>query len=144
MAAARKAFEEGPWPKFTPTERGRLLFKLADLIERDLDTIASVESLDNGKSITLSKGDLGAVLGTLRYYGGWADKIHGKVIETKPDMFNVIRHEPIGVCGQIIPWNFPLLMVSISFLYLHITELTFCNSSHGKLVPPSLQEILLS
>lgn len=110
VAAARKAFEEGPWPKFTPSERGRALFKLADLVEKDKELLASIESLDNGKSINMARGDLDAVIGTLRYYAGWADKIHGKVIETKHDMFNVIRHEPIGVCGQIIPWNFPLLM----------------------------------
>lgn len=110
VAAARKAFEEGPWPKMSPSQRGALLFKLADLIERDLLLLASIESLDNGKSITMAKGDIGAVVGTIRYYAGWADKIHGKVIDTQTDRFNFIKHEPIGVCGQIIPWNFPLLM----------------------------------
>jgi len=95
----------------SPSQRGALLFKLADLIERDSLLLASIESLDNGKSITMAKGDLTAVVGTIRYYAGWADKIHGKIIDTQADRFNFTKHEPIGVCGQIIPWNFPLLMV---------------------------------
>jgi len=109
VAAARKAFE-GPWRKETPEHRGRLLVKLADLFEKNVDLLAAVESLDNGKAITMAKGDVGACAGCLRYYGGWADKIEGKVIDTSHDTFNYIRKEPIGVCGQIIPWNFPLLM----------------------------------
>ena len=86
--------------------------KLADLFEKNLLLLASVEALDNGKSITMAKGDIGAVIATLRYYAGWADKIHGKVVDTGPDKFNFVKYEPIGVCGQIIPWNFPMLMVS--------------------------------
>jgi len=109
VAAARKAFE-GPWRKETPENRGRLLVKLADLFEKNVDLLAAVESLDNGKAITMAKGDVGAAAGCLRYYGGWADKIEGKVVETTHDTFNYVRKEPIGVCGQIIPWNFPLLM----------------------------------
>ena len=114
VAAARKAFEEGPWSTITPAARGALMLKLAELVERDLLLLASIESLDNGKGITLAKGDVGAVAATIRYYGGWADKIHGKVVETQNDRFNYTTHEPIGVCGQIIPWNFPLLMVALS------------------------------
>ncbi|KAK3067823.1 aldehyde dehydrogenase (NAD(P)(+)) ald5 [Teratosphaeriaceae sp. CCFEE 6253] len=109
VAAARKAFE-GPWRKETPENRGRLLVKLADLFENNLDLLASVESLDNGKAVSMAKVDIGMSAGCLRYYGGWADKIEGKVMDTTPDTFNYIRKEPIGVCGQIIPWNFPLLM----------------------------------
>ncbi|KAF2463348.1 aldehyde dehydrogenase, allergen Cla h 10 [Lindgomyces ingoldianus] len=109
VAAARKAFE-GPWRKETPENRGKLLVKLADLFEKNIDILAAAESLDNGKAITMAKGDVGACAGTLRYYGGWSDKIEGKVIETTHDTFNYTRKEPIGVCGQIIPWNFPLLM----------------------------------
>ncbi|ORX99030.1 aldehyde dehydrogenase, allergen Cla h 10 [Clohesyomyces aquaticus] len=109
VAAARKAFE-GSWRKETPEQRGKYLVKLADLFEKNIDLLAAVESLDNGKAITMAKGDVGACAGTLRYYGGWADKIEGKVIETAHDTFNYTRKEPIGVCGQIIPWNFPLLM----------------------------------
>ncbi|KAF8462373.1 aldehyde dehydrogenase domain-containing protein [Kalaharituber pfeilii] len=110
VAAARKAFEEGAWPKTTPSERGRLLAKLGDLIERDAELLAFIDALDNGKSISLARGDIDIVLDTIRYYAGWADKVHGKVVETAVDKFNYIRYEPIGVCGQIIPWNFPLMM----------------------------------
>ncbi|RFU73186.1 aldehyde dehydrogenase [Trichoderma arundinaceum] len=110
VAAARKAFNT-TWRAVTPGERGRLLLKLADLTEKNLELLAAVESLDNGKSISLAKGDVGAVAGCLRYYGGWADKIEGKTLDIAPDMFNYTRHEPLGVCGQIIPWNFPLLML---------------------------------
>jgi len=111
VAAARKAFD-GSWRKVTPEERGKLLVKLSDLVVRDLDLLAAVESLDNGKSISMAKGDLGAVAGCLRYYGGWADKIEGKVIDTNSDTFSYTKQEPIGVCGQIIPWNFPMLMAA--------------------------------
>ncbi|KAF9740964.1 Aldehyde dehydrogenase [Paraphaeosphaeria minitans] len=111
VSAARKAFE-GPWRKEPPENRGRLLVKLADLFEKNLDLLAAVESLDNGKAISMAKGDVAASAGCLRYYGGWADKIEGKVVDTTPDTFNYIKKEPIGVCGQIIPWNFPLLMWS--------------------------------
>jgi len=109
VAAARKAFE-GSWRHVTPENRGKLLVNLANLVEKNLDLLAAVESLDNGKSIGLAKGDVGAVAGCLRYYGGWADKIEGKVMDTNSDTFSYTRQEPIGVCGQIIPWNFPLLM----------------------------------
>jgi len=109
VSAARKAFE-GSWRQVTPEQRGKYLVKLADLFEKNLDLLAAVESLDNGKAITMAKGDVGACAGTLRYYGGWADKIEGKVIDTSHDTFNYTKKEPIGVCGQIIPWNFPLLM----------------------------------
>ncbi|KAL6793640.1 aldehyde dehydrogenase domain-containing protein [Trichoderma sp. SZMC 28013] len=111
VAAARKAFNT-TWRKVAPGERGRLMLKLADLAEKNLDLLAAVESLDNGKSITMARGDVGAVVGCIRYYGGWADKIEGKTLDIAPDMFNYTRHEPLGVCGQIIPWNFPLLMLA--------------------------------
>jgi aldehyde dehydrogenase (NAD+) len=109
VSAARKAFE-GDWRKVTPGDRGKLLFKLADLFEKNLEKLAAVESLDNGKAITMAKGDVGACAGCLRYYGGWADKIEGKVVDTSHDTFNYVKKEPVGVCAQIIPWNFPLLM----------------------------------
>lgn len=109
MAAARKAFE-GEWRQTTPQKRSILLIKLAELIEKNSELLAAVESLDNGKSISMARGDIGAVIGCIRYYGGWADKIEGKTIDIAPDMFHYTRPEPLGVCGQIIPWNFPLLM----------------------------------
>ncbi len=102
MSAARKAFEE-TWRHVTPEQRGKYLTKLADLFERDLEQLSAIESLDNGKAFSMAKVDIGMCAGCLRYYGGWADKIEGKVIDTTPDTFNYIRKEPVGVCGQIIP-----------------------------------------
>lgn len=109
VAAARKAFT-GVWHTTTPSDRGRYLTKLADLFEQEIDTLSAIEALDNGKAFTMAKGDLTAAAGCLRYYGGWADKLHGKVIDTDTESFNYTRHEAVGVCGQIIPWNFPMLM----------------------------------
>ena len=111
VAAARKAFE-GPWKQITPQERGTMLHKLADYINSNLKTIAAVESLDNGKSITMAAADVSYVVGCLKYYAGWADKVHGQVVDTGPENLNYVKREPVGVCGQIIPWNFPLLMFS--------------------------------
>ncbi|KAK7429206.1 aldehyde dehydrogenase (NAD(P)(+)) ald5 [Neonectria magnoliae] len=111
VSAARKAFD-GVWRNTSPQERSLYLLKLADLAEKNQEILAAVESLDNGKSITNARGDVGAVIGCLRYYAGWADKIEGKTIDIAPDMFHYTRPEPIGVCGQIIPWNFPLLMLA--------------------------------
>ncbi|MCJ1259129.1 aldehyde dehydrogenase (NAD(P)(+)) ald5 [Lignoscripta atroalba] len=111
VAAARKAFE-GEWRNTTPEQKGKYLNRLAVLVEENLDTLAAIESLDNGKAVTMAKGDVGMVAGCLRYYGGWADKIEGKVIETNHETFNYTKQEPIGVCAQIIPWNFPLLMLA--------------------------------
>ncbi|KAF2667765.1 aldehyde dehydrogenase, allergen Cla h 10 [Microthyrium microscopicum] len=109
VKAARAAFE-GEWRKVTPEDRGKYLHKLADLFERDLETLAAIETLDNGKAFSMAKGDVGMCVSTLHYYAGWADKIEGKVIDTNHETFNYVKKEPIGVCGQIIPWNFPLLM----------------------------------
>ncbi|MCJ1473290.1 aldehyde dehydrogenase (NAD(P)(+)) ald5 [Lambiella insularis] len=109
VSAARKAFE-GPWRLTPPEQRGKLLVKFSELIERETKTLAALESLDNGKALTMATFDVSLVASCLRYYGGWADKIEGKVIDTVPDHFNYTRQEPIGVCAQIIPWNFPLLM----------------------------------
>jgi aldehyde dehydrogenase (NAD+) len=111
VAAARKAFE-GEWRRVAPKERGAMLNKLADIAEKNLDLLAAVESLDNGKAITMARGDVAMSIETLRYYAGWADKIEGKTIDVNADTFTYTRPEPIGVCAQIIPWNFPLLMLS--------------------------------
>lgn len=101
VAAARKAFE-GPWKKVTPEDRGKMLANLAGLIEKNLDTLAAVESLDNGKSISMAKGDVGAAAACLRYYGGWADKIEGKVIDTNSEMFSYTRQEPVSFLSIIV------------------------------------------
>ncbi|KAJ5788856.1 uncharacterized protein N7518_005867 [Penicillium psychrosexuale] len=109
VKAAREAFE-GPWKKVTPSDRGRMLTKLSELFERDMETLASIEALDNGKAVTMAKVDIANAAGCLRYYGGWADKITGQTIDTNSETLSYTRHEPVGVCGQIIPWNFPILM----------------------------------
>jgi aldehyde dehydrogenase (NAD+) len=111
VKAARKAFEDGPWPKMAASERGRLLHKLADLIEKNQEELAALESLDNGKPLRDSLNiDLPMTIKCYRYYAGWADKVHGKTIPVEGPYFCYTRHEPVGVVGQIIPWNFPLLM----------------------------------
>lgn len=95
VIAARKAFE-GSWRKTSPQQRSLLLLKLADILEKNADLLAAVESLDNGKSISMAKGDVNSVVGCIRYYGGWADKIEGKTIDIDPDMFHYTRPEPVS------------------------------------------------
>jgi len=111
VKAARTAFDRGPWRKTSGTERSRLLNRLADLIEKNADDLARLESLDNGKPLAMAKAmDVAATIGCYRYYAGWADKVMGKTIPIDGPFFCYTRHEAIGVCGQIIPWNFPMLM----------------------------------
>ncbi len=111
--AARAAFETGPWSRMDARDRGRLLNRLADLAESHLDELAALETLDNGKPISDARAaDLPLAIDCLRYYAGWADKVHGQTIPVRGDYFCYTRREPIGVCGQIIPGNFPLLMVA--------------------------------
>jgi aldehyde dehydrogenase (NAD+) len=94
-------------------ERGKRLIALAEALEANIDELAAIESLDNGKAFAIAKGfDVAEAAATLRYYGGWADKITGQTIETNDSKFGYTRHEPIGVVGQIIPWNFPIYMLS--------------------------------
>jgi len=113
VKAARKAFDTGPWRKTDARDRGRMLYNLADLIEKQIDDLAELETLDNGKPIRESRhADLPLVVDCFRYYAGWADKIHGQTIPIRGNHFCYTRREPVGVAGQIIPWNFPMLMVS--------------------------------
>lgn len=113
VKAARKAFEEGPWSKMDARDRGILMNKLADLIEEEADELAALESLDNGKPIRDARAaDLVLTIDCLRYYAGYADKIHGQTIPVRGNYFTYTRKEPVGVVGQIIPWNFPMLMVA--------------------------------
>ncbi|XP_031638320.1 aldehyde dehydrogenase, mitochondrial [Contarinia nasturtii] len=114
VAAAREAFKLGsPWRRMDASERGSLLYKLADLMERDRSYLASLETFDNGKPFSASYYvDVPFSIKNLRYFAGWADKNHGKTIPMDGDYFAYTRHEPVGVCGQIIPWNFPLLMMA--------------------------------
>src|ERR1700675_2196110 len=109
--AARVAFETGPWHKTSGSQRAQLLHRLADLIEKHADELAQLEALDNGKPYQVAKAaDLPLTVACYRYYAGWADKIQGKTIPVNGNYFCYTRHEPVGVVGQIIPWNFPLLM----------------------------------
>jgi len=113
VKAARKQFDGGEWSKMDARDRGRLINKLADLIEEEAADLAALETLDNGKPIRDSKAaDLPLTIDCLRYYAGYADKIHGQTIPVRGNYFTYTRKEPVGVVGQIIPWNFPMLMVA--------------------------------
>lgn len=112
VKAARRAFgAKAPWRRMPSAQRSKLLNRLADLIEKNIEELATLESLDNGKPRQVAlTADLPLVIACYRYYAGWADKIQGKTIPLSGDYFCYTRHEPVGVVGQIIPWNFPLLM----------------------------------
>ncbi|KAL5723675.1 aldehyde dehydrogenase (NAD(+)) [Ranunculus cassubicifolius] len=111
VAAARKAFDEGPWPKMTAYERSRIMFRFADLIEKHNDELATLETWDNGKPFSqAAQVELPMIARIIRYYAGWADKIHGLTVPADGPYHVQTLHEPIGVAGQIVPWNFPLLM----------------------------------
>jgi len=113
VRAARQALETGPWSRLSARDRGRLLFKLAALIDQHRDELARLETLDNGKPIRETTNvDLPFAIATFEYYGGWADKIHGDTIPVDGPYLNYTLREPVGVVGQIIPWNFPLLMAA--------------------------------
>jgi acyl-CoA reductase-like NAD-dependent aldehyde dehydrogenase len=110
VTAARKAFDDrtGPWRRMSASDRGKLIWKLADLIEGHIDEIAELETLDNGKPIFESRQvDMPMVIDVLRYYAGLATKIHGETVNTFEMAFTYTLREPIGVVGLIIPWNFP-------------------------------------
>ncbi|MGB5636756.1 MAG: aldehyde dehydrogenase family protein [Waterburya sp.] len=111
VKAARKAFTTGSWARMSGGDRAALLYKLADLLEEHLEELAHLETLDNGKPLRESLNvDLPLTIQCYRYFAGWADKIQGKTIPLAGDFLCYTRREPIGVIGQIIPWNFPLLM----------------------------------
>lgn len=111
VKAARKAFDHGPWPRLPGTERARILNKYADLVEQHLEELARLETLDNGKPLEACRaGDIPSCVKALRYYAGYADKIHGLTLKMGGEYQGYTLHEPIGVVGQIIPWNYPLSM----------------------------------
>ncbi len=119
VQAARRAFEEGPWRKMTVSERGKLIWKFADLIEQHLEEFAQLETLDNGKPLAIARAaDVPLTIEHFRYYAGLTTKIHGETLDLSvpyapgAEFFDYTRREPIGVVGQIIPWNFPLLMAA--------------------------------
>lgn len=104
VSAARLALEKGTWRDLSASERGRLLMKLADLVESNRELLATIETWDNGKpySVALDE-DVNEVAEVFRYYAGWADKVYGQVIDTHSAKFAYTVREPLGVCGQIIP-----------------------------------------
>jgi aldehyde dehydrogenase (NAD+) len=112
VRAARKALEQGHWGRMDAVERGKLLFRLADLIEANAEPLARLETLNSGKTIRDSRGDLGDVVNCIRYYAGWADKIEGRTIPMRGNYLCYTLRQPVGVVGQIIPWNFPLAMLA--------------------------------
>jgi len=113
VSAARRAFDYGPWPKMSGRERGRIMHRFADLLEKHAEELAQLETLDNGKPIFFSRAaDVPLSVDFFRYFAGWADKLHGKTIPVDGDFLAYTLLEPIGVVGAIIPWNFPLLMAS--------------------------------
>ncbi|WP_181350863.1 betaine-aldehyde dehydrogenase [Thalassobacillus sp. CUG 92003] len=111
--AARTAFDQGEWRQTPASDRGRIVLKIAELIERDKQELAELETLDSGKTVSESLDDMSDIAEVFRYYGGLADKDGGEVIESPiPDSRSKVVREPVGVCGQITPWNYPLLQAS--------------------------------
>jgi len=112
VKAARAAMKSPSWRDMSPTDRGNLMIRLSSIVEAHADALATIETWDNGKPYNDSLGDVGEVVSVFKYYGGYADKIHGQVIDTGVDKFAYTIKEPVGVCGQIIPWNYPLAMAA--------------------------------
>ncbi|KAI4343766.1 hypothetical protein L6164_011075 [Bauhinia variegata] len=111
VSAARKAFDEGPWPKMTPYERSRMMLRFADLVEKHSDELAALETWNSGKPYEQAANvELPMFVRLFHYYAGWADKIHGLTVQADGNYHAQTLHEPIGVAGQIIPWNFPLFL----------------------------------
>jgi aldehyde dehydrogenase (NAD+) len=113
VEAARKAFESGPWPEMSASDRGKILWKIGDLIDKYNEELGTLETLDNGKPVFESRQvDLPMVAEVFRYYAGWATKIHGETVPVRGPFLNYTLREPIGVVAAIVPWNFPLLLAS--------------------------------
>jgi phenylacetaldehyde dehydrogenase len=115
VLAARRAFDDGPWPRMTPSARGRMIWKLADLLEENLEEFAELEAIDNGKPLSVARvADVPLAIDMFRYMAGWATKITGSTLSLSfpGDFHSYTLREPIGVVAQIIPWNFPLLMAA--------------------------------
>jgi betaine-aldehyde dehydrogenase len=113
IGAARRAFDEGTWPSTPAVERGALLSRVADLLERDKDAVARAESLDTGKRLVEGEYDVDDVVGVFRHYANTAAEDAGRVVDTgRADIVSRIVHEPVGVCGLITPWNYPLLQTA--------------------------------
>jgi aldehyde dehydrogenase (NAD+) len=113
VRVAREAFDAGPWTKMAATDRGRILWRLADLIEQNADALAELESRNTGKTLfEARKAELPIIIDCFRYYAGWTTKIQGETIPVRGPILNYTLHEPVGVVGAIVPWNFPLLIAT--------------------------------
>lgn len=112
IAAARREFDEGKWPNLAPAKRGHILFKIAEAIRVQAHELAKLETMNMGKPLSEAEGDVADAADSFEYYGGLANKITGEVNPVNPRAFDFTMKEPIGVCGQIIPWNFPLMMAA--------------------------------
>jgi acyl-CoA reductase-like NAD-dependent aldehyde dehydrogenase len=115
VTAARKAFDDvaGPWRKMSASERGKVLWRIADLIDKNIEELAELETLNNGKPIFESRYvDMPMVADVFRYFAGWATKIHGETVNSFNNAFTYTLREPVGVVGAIVAWNFPLLLAS--------------------------------
>lgn len=113
IAAARQAFDTGEWPLLPAVERGARVYRLAELIRHDREELARLESLDTGKTVEESRWDMDDIAGIFRYYAGLADKDNGQAVASpNPDSTSRVVREPVGVCGQISPWNYPLLQAA--------------------------------
>ncbi|KAF8904808.1 aldehyde dehydrogenase [Mucidula mucida] len=144
VKAAKEAYKTSWGLKVPGVERGRLLLKLADLVEANVDELAALESLNIGRPFTASKSrDIGGSIDILRYFGGWADKIHGKTIETNENKFAYTRHEPYGAVGQIIPWNVPLVCLLIDASSMVSVNSVMCPSELTPLTAQKLAELII-
>jgi aldehyde dehydrogenase (NAD+) len=113
VRAARAAFESGPWARMDAADRGKVLWKIGDLIDKHADELGELETIDNGKPIFEARQvDVPMVAEVFRYYAGWATKIHGETVPVRGPFFHYTLREPVGVVAAIIPWNFPLLLAS--------------------------------
>ena len=114
VEVARHTFEKGPWRRASGSERANVMFKFADLLEKNRRELSLLEALDNGKPYWVADFiDINFAIDLYRYCAGWADKIHGDTIPMTGDYFGYVKKEPVGVCAQIIPWNFPILMMAL-------------------------------
>lgn len=112
VMTARRAHDEGTWRGLDPADRARILLRTADLIEQHSIDFMWIETLDHGKPLSHAMGEVRAAAKCFRYFAGWVDKMYGEVIPTKANRMVYTRRQPVGVCAQIIPWNFPLLMAT--------------------------------
>src|SRR6266571_1932776 len=112
VAAARRAFDSGPWRDFTAQQRGRILFAMADLVRKNTAKLAELETLNCGKPIVESEFDMSDTATCFEYYGGLATKVHGETLPVPDNALNMTLREPVGVAGLIVPWNYPLMLAA--------------------------------